>query len=170
MIDTDGRQAVTYFIGTEVENTVMKGERTLFVVGVHPVDEIQRHADANNIRHLYFGTSQSFTPKTVGDWTDWNSMMEPLLKAGYWCTLDFDVEYAPELHEESWNEYKTFIPMISVKLPHIRLYNYHATVKIDDNTWGDTNTGVWCHPLNELLTRDVYTDWKDYVGDTPIEH
>ena len=123
MIDTDGRQAVTYFIGTEVENTVMKGERTLFVVGVQPVDEIQRHADANNIRHLYFGTSQSFTPKTVGDWTDWNSMMEPLLKAGYWCTLDFDVEYAPELHEESWNEYKTFIPMISVKLPHIRLYN-----------------------------------------------
>lgn len=64
MIDTDGRQAVTYFIGTEVENTVMKGQRTLFVVGVRSVEEIRRHADDNGIKHLYFGTSQSFTPST----------------------------------------------------------------------------------------------------------
>lgn len=169
MIDTDGRQAVTYFIGTEVENTVMKGERTLFVVGVQPVEEIRRHADANGIRHLYFGTSQSFTPETDDEWCAWNGMIQPLLQAGYWCTLDFGVEYAVNLHEQGWCEYNTFVPMISVKLPYIRLYNYHATVKIDDNTWGDTNTGVWCHPLNELLTRDVYTDWKDYVGDTPID-
>ena len=59
--------------------------------------------------------------------------------------------------------------MISVKIPYIKLYNYNATVKIDDNTWGDTNPGVWCHPLNELLTRNVYTDWKDYKGDYPVE-
>lgn len=169
MIDTSGRQQVTYFIGTEVENTVMKGERTLFVVGVQPTADIKAHADANNIRHIYFGTSQSFTPIDADDWLRWNRMIEPLLQEGYWCTLDFDVSYADELHDESWCEYKTFIPMISVKLPYIKLYNYHATVKIDDTTWGATNTGVWCHPLNELLTRDVYTDWKDYVGDTPIE-
>ena len=169
MIDTDGRQAVTYFIGTEVENTVMKGQRTLFVVGVRSVEEIRRHADDNGIKHLYFGTSQSFTPSTDDEWSSWDGMIQPLLQAGYWCTLDFDVGYASSLHEQGWCEYNTFVPMISVKLPYIRLYNYHATVKIDDNTWGDTNTGVWCHPLNELLTRDVYTDWKDYVGDTPID-
>lgn len=168
MIDTDGRQQVIYFIGTEVENTIMKGERTLFVVGIQPVEIIKQYADANNIRHLYFGTSQSFTPKHSADWASWADMLKPLLNQGYYCTLDFGVEYADSIHEESWCEYHNFIPMISVKLPYIRHYNYNATLKIDDTTWGATNPGVWCHPLNELLTRNSYTDWKDYVGDTPI--
>jgi hypothetical protein len=168
-IDTNDRLALDYFIGTEVEHTAMKGELTLFVVGIKPVNEIlDILKTTNGIRHIYFGTSQSFTPNTSSDWQKWDKMITPLLKQGYWVTLDFDVKYADELHEEGWCEYNTFIPMISVKLPYIRLYNYNATIKIDDQTWGKTNPGVWCHPLNELMTRDVYTDWKDYVGDQPI--
>lgn len=167
-IDTDTRQHVDYFIGTEVENTAMKGELTLFVVGIKPVDEIVQLAEQYKVKHIYFGTSQSFHPQNPYDWDAWNQMITPLLVKDYWVTLDFGVEYAGEIHEESWCEFKTFIPMISVKIPYIRLYNYNATVKIDDKTWGDTNPGVWCHPLNELLTRNVYTDWKDYVGDTPV--
>ena len=167
-IDTSGRKQVDYFVGTEVENTIMKGERTLFVVGVKPVDEIVEIAEREGVRHLYFGTSQSFHPANPYEWAQWDDMIKPLLVKNYWVTLDFGVEYAPEIHEESWNEYNTFIPMISVKLPYIKQYNYHATLKIDDNTWGDTNPGVWCHPLNELLKRRVYTDWKDYVGDEPV--
>lgn len=167
-IDTEVRQQVEYFIGTEVENTVMKGKPTLFVVGIKPVEEILNIAAKNNIKHIYFGTSQSFNPHSAYDWNEWDEMITPLLVKDYWVTLDFDVQYANDLHEEGWCEYKTFIPMISVKIPYIRLYNYHATIKIDDKTWGDTNTGVWCHPLNELMTRNVYTDWSDYVGDTPV--
>ncbi len=167
-IDTSTRQQVDYFIGIEVENTVMKGQKTLFVVGVKDPDQIQALAEKHNIQHLYFGTSQSFHPHSAYDWKAWNDMITPLLVKDFWVTLDFDVQYAKDIHEEGWCEYKTFIPMISVKLPYLRLYNYHTTIKIDDNTWGDTNPGVWCHPLNELLTRDVYTDWKDYVGDIPL--
>jgi hypothetical protein len=92
-----------------------------------------------------------------------------LLQKGYWVTLDFGVEFANDIHEESWNEFFTFIPMISVKLPYIKLYNYNATLKIDDTTWGHSNPGVWCHPLDTLKSREVYTDWKDYIGDTPIK-
>jgi hypothetical protein len=167
-IDTSGRQQVDYFVGTEVENTIMKGESTLFVVGIKPVDEIVKLAEKHKIRHIYFGTSQSFHPFSPYDWAQWDDMIKPLLVKDYYVTLDFDVQYCRDLHEQSWCEYKTFIPMISVKIPYIRLYNYHATVKIDDNTWGDTNTGVWCHPLNKLMSRSVYTDWKDYVGDTTV--
>ena len=167
-IDTSGRQQVDYFVGIEVENTAMKGEKTLFVVGVKPVDEIVSLAEKHSIKHLYFGTSQSFHPQNPYDWAAWDEMIKPLLVKDFWVTLDFGVEYCKEIHEESWCEYNTFIPMISVKIPYIKLYNYNATVKIDDNTWGDTNPGVWCHPLNELLTRNVYTDWKDYVGDYPV--
>lgn len=175
-IDTQGRQQVDYFIGTEVENTIMKGELTLFVVGIKPVSEIIEIIQEQNsfldkskhIRHIYLGTSQSFHPVNPYDWAKWDEMIKPLLIKDYFVTLDFDVQYCKDLHEEAWCEYNTFIPMISVKIPYIKLYNYHATVKIDDNTWGDSNPGVWCHSLNELMTRDSYTDWKDYVGDTPV--
>lgn len=167
-LDTDTRQQVDYFVGTEVENTAMKGEQTLFVVGVKPVDEIIALANKHQIKHLYFGTSQSFHPTNPYEWENWDNMIKPLLIKDFWVTLDFGVEYCRDLNEQSWNEYNTFIPMISVKIPYIRQYNFNATLKIDDNTWGDTNPGVWCHPLNELLTRNVYTDWKDYVGDYPV--
>jgi hypothetical protein len=97
-------------------------------------------------------------------------MIKGLLLKDYWVTVDFDVQYAREFHDQvDWSIYHKFIPMISVKIPNISRYNYHTTLKIDDNTWGDTNPGVWCHPLNELMTRDVYTDWKDYVGDEPVD-
>lgn len=176
-IDTSGRQQVDYFVGIEVENTAMKNERTLFVVGIKPVEEILDIINDQNsyldvskhIKHIYFGTSQSFHPHSPYDWAEWNDMIKPLLIKDYWVTLDFGIEYATaDFHDQGWCEYNTFIPMISAKLPQLRQFNYNATLKIDDNTWGDTNPGVWCHPLNELLRRDVYTDWKDYVGDTTV--
>lgn len=175
-IDTMGRKATTYFIGTEVERTAMYGERTLFVVGVQPVDKIVSILNEQNsytdtskhIRHIYLGTSQSFTPTDYDDWKAWDKMIIELLDAGYWVTLDFGVEYADTFNEEGWCEYNTFIPMISVKIPHIKLYNYNATLKIDDTTWGHSNPGVWCHSLHDLMDRRVYTDWKDYVGDENV--
>ena len=59
--------------------------------------------------------------------------------------------------------------MISVKLPHIRGFNYNATLKIDDTTWGYSNPGVWCHSLHSLKDRSVYTDWKEDKADEPID-
>jgi hypothetical protein len=168
-LDTQERKAAKYFVGTEVENTAMKGEKTLFVVGIQPSDEIEFWAEKNELRHLYFGTSQSFTPETSEDYIAWEEMIVPLLKKGYWCTLDFDVAYAEGVLESGYDEYNTFISMISVKLPYIRQFNYNATLKLDDTTWGHSNQGVWCHGLHELQQRSVYTDWKDYVGDTVIE-
>jgi hypothetical protein len=171
-IDTDGRQRVDYFVGTEVENTTMKGEKTLFVVGIKPAEEIYKILEtveaAQGVRHIYLGTSQCFHPKTIEDWKEWDAFITRLLKANLWVTLDFGVEYASDMLEWSWNEFDNFVPMISVKLPYIKQFNYNATLKIDDTTWGHSNPGVWCHSLHELMSRDVYTDWKDYKGDTPV--
>ena len=168
-LNTDQRQDVVYFIGTEVERTAMYGEKTLFVVGVQPPHEIQKRADENNIRHIYFGTSQSFTPKDADDFEKWESMIKAMLTAGYWCTLDFGVEYAEGVLESGFDEHDNYISMISVKLPYIKQFNYNATLKIDDTTWGHSNSGVWCHSVHNLMDRSVYTDWRDYVGDTVIE-
>lgn len=176
-INTGERRTVTYFIGTEVEHTPMYGERTLFVVGVQPVIDIiniikEQNLNTNqskHIRHVYLGSSQSFAPAEYSDWEKWNTLILELLDVGYWVTLDFGVEYADLLHEYGWNENHRFIPMISVKIPCIKLYNYNATLKIDDTSWGATNSGVWCHSLHNLMDRKIYTDWKDYVGDEVIK-
>jgi hypothetical protein len=167
-IDTSSRQLVDYFVGTEVENTAMKGEKTLFVVGIKPVEELIKLCEQESVSHIYFGTSQSFHPHSPYDWAAWDEMIKPLLIKDYWVTLDFGVEYCRDLNEQSWNDYNTFIPMISVKIPYIKLYNYNATVKIDDNTWGDSNPGVWCHNLHDLQNRDRYTAWSKYTKDKVI--
>jgi hypothetical protein len=169
MLNTEQRQDVDYFVGVEVEHTMMKGHKTLFVVGIKPVDEIKAKAAEAGVKHIYFGTSQSYNP-IIGDYDSnkqWENMIVPLLEEKYWVTLDFDVKYAEDLHESSYCDYDTFIPMISVKLPYIKLFNYNATLKIDDRTWGATNPGVWSHRLDELKSIETFTPWHAYEGDTP---
>ena len=171
-IGTEGRQEVDYFIGTEVENTAMKGEKTLFVVGIKDPLEIYKIIEtvevAEGIRHIYLGTSQCFQPKTTEDWQAWDAFITRLLKANLWVTLDFGVEYAEGVLEYSWNEHFNFISMISVKLPYIQQFNYNATLKIDDTTWGHSNPGVWCHSLHSLMSRNTFTSWDDYREDTIV--
>ena len=59
VLDTQKRKQVTYFTGTEIENTCMKGEHTLFVVGVRPVEEIDMLAKNNNAQtHLLWNKSK----------------------------------------------------------------------------------------------------------------
>ena len=168
-LDTNKRQEVVYFTGTEVEHTAMKGERTLFVVGVQPCNEIQKRADAHGIKHLYFGTSQSFAPESDADWTAWENMIKALLSADYWCTLDYDVFYVKEVLELGFDEYNNFINMISVKLPYIKQFNYNATLKLDDIDFDSTNPGVWTHSLHKLMDRRKFTPWTDYSKDEVIK-
>lgn len=168
-LDTHERQKTDFFVGTEVEHTAMYGEKTLFIVGVHETHEIIKRALNHGVRHLYFGTSQSFKPEKDLEWVAWTHMIRELLDKKFWCTLDFDVKYAHEVLEMGLDEYDNYISMISVKLPYIRQFNYNATLKLDDTTWGDTNPGIWCHSLHNLQDRSVYTDWKDYKGDENID-
>ena len=59
-LDTQKRKQVVYFVGDEIENTIAKGFRTLFVVGTRDPKEIMDLADHHNCKHIYFGTSQSY--------------------------------------------------------------------------------------------------------------
>lgn len=171
-IDTEGRQAVTYFTGYEVEHTICYGMYTLFVVGTPPLEEILQQANRDeNIKHIYFGTSQSFNPiaMTEEEYTAWDNVIIGCLKENYWVSLDFDVKHIEGVIESGYNEYERFVPMISVKLPYINQLNYNATLKLDDLTWGKTNPGVWTHHLRDLMSRDKYTYWDQYTQDTVVE-
>jgi hypothetical protein len=164
-LDTDERQRVTYFCGFEVEHTPTYGKFTLFVVGTPPLEEILKLAKDQQVEQIYFGTSQSFEPNNFEDWAVWDDRISKCLENGYWVTLDFDVKHAETMLDYSWVEFDKFVPMISVKLPFIRTFNYNAVVKIDDSTFGSTNPGVWCHGVNELMNREKFTSWHQYRGD-----
>jgi len=171
MLDTNERQAVTYFTGYEVEHTICYGMKTLFVVGTPPVEEILEQAVANDCKHIYFGTSQSFNPQELSqqEYSRWDNVILPALKQDYWVTLDFDVKHAEGVLESGYSEYERFVPMISVKLPYIKQFNYNATLKLDDITWGKSNPGVWTHQLHDLMQRDKYTYWDQYTQDEEIK-
>lgn len=168
-LNTKERQGVVYFTGYEVEHTICHGMKTLFVVGTPDFEEIKQQADKQDIKHIYFGTSQSFNPENPSDYRSWNSLIGRFLSEGYWVTLDFDVKHSDLVTESHWNECDRFVPMISVKLPYIKLYNYNATLKLDDTTWGHSNPGVWTHQLHELMAKDKYTYWDQYTQDEEIK-
>ena len=162
----EGHENTQFFVGTEIEHSPAMNKTTLFVVGVQPVDIIQwKLSDANSrrrdpITHIYFGANQSFDGE---DWQDWEYMIRFCLeKIPNYCTLDLDVKYGEDLLNTALVEFHNFIPMLSVKLPHIAQLGYNATIKLDDKDFAATNPGVWCHSLHNLQKREVFTDWSKY--------
>ena len=96
-LNTEERQAVVYFTGYEVEHTICHGMFTLFVVGTPPVNEILAKAEEYGVKHIYFGTSQSFPNIDINDadtWNKWTKTITACLLNDYWCTLDLDVKQA----------------------------------------------------------------------------
>lgn len=168
-IDTQERLDADFFTGVEVENTPFKGIKHLFIVGVKHPDEIKDIAAQSGTKHLYFGTSQSFAPESDDDWNAWSEMIVPLLREGYVCILDYDVFYAEEVLEQGFDDFPNFVSMISIRLPHIDKFNSHATIKLDDTTWGHSNQGVWTHRLGSLQTDESFTPWHEYKGDEIVK-
>ena len=169
-LNTEERQDVVYFTGYEVEHTICYGMKTLFVVGTPALEEILTKAKEKEVKHIYFGTSQSFNPKamTHGEYKAWDDVIFGCLKSDYWVSLDFGVEHIEGVIESGYSEYAKFVPMISVKLPYINQLNYNATLKLDDITWGKTNPGVWTHHLHSLMSKDKFTYWDQYTQDTKL--
>jgi hypothetical protein len=164
-MNREGHENAAFFTGTEVEHTPAFGKKTLFVVGVQTSDDIAAHIQG--CEHIYFGANQSL-PNYDTDargWLDWENMIQPFLKTGYLCTLDIDVKCVEGLLETGLTEHHNFIPMISVKLPYIKLLGYNATLKLDDQDFAATNPGVWCHSIHDLQNRDHFTDWSKYTKD-----
>lgn len=170
-MNREGHENTRFFVGTEVEHTPVYGHKTLFVVGIQPVADILHWATHQECDHIYFGANHSF-PKSAANtaqvWQPWEDMIVECLKQKLWCTLDIDVSNTEGLLESPLVEYRTFIPMISVKLPYINQLGYNATIKLDDKDFDATNPGVWCHSLHKLQSRETFTSWSDYSKDTTI--
>ena len=170
--NTGSSDAVTFFVGDEIEKTPAFGMRTLFIVGVHEPEAITALLTSrlaySDIKHIYFGANQSFNPAGTNDaetWKAWEDMIYVCLENDYWCTLDLDVKDVEGLLESGLIEKRRFIPQISVKLPYLQQLGYNATIKLDDKDFDASNPGVWCHSLHSLTTRETFTNWDQYGKD-----
>jgi hypothetical protein len=167
------RVAPDFFTGVEVENSPAKGMRTLFVVGLQPVDTIIANVLNSKSQHVYIGANMSLHNLANDDhdgWREWDRMIEGVLESGKvdYVTVDFTSAQVEGFLESLASEDNRVIPMISVKLPYTKLLNYNTTIKIDDKDFNATNPGVWCHALHDLMDRDTFTPWHAYVGDNPV--
>ncbi len=169
-------KGITFFIGTEVEHTPMHGERTLFVVGTPDKATIVQYAVDNEIKHIYCGANQSFDVKRMIDGyyhiersDAWENMVSFLLKAGFWVTLDIDIEFTEWMLECSFSQHNRFIPMLSAKIPYIDQLNYNACLKLDDKDFDKTNPGVWTHRVHDLKDKQLFTDWSKYTQDEILD-
>jgi hypothetical protein len=171
-----GHENVDFFVGTEVERTPAFGRRTLFVVGVQPIQNIQDWLDdyhsyedrSYHIEHVFFGANHSFNPQTPEEWRKWESMITYFLERGYLCTLDIPISAVEEFNDGSLCDFRNFVPQIRVSVPYTKLWNYNTMLKIDDKDFDATNPGVWCHSLHSLMSRETFTSWDDYKGDKKL--
>lgn len=156
---------VNFFQGIEVEKTIMYGKMTMFVVGLQDSTKIIQIAKSLGIEHIYLGANKSFHQSN-----EWEPMVDTLLQAGLWVTLDFPVRLHNFVMRMMGNHMRQsrFIPMISIELPNVEIYNYNTTIKIDDIDMDHSNPGVWCHSLHDLLDRDKFTTWDEYNDDKVI--
>jgi hypothetical protein len=171
-----GHTDTNFFVGTEVEHTPAYGKRTLFVVGVQSIDDIQGWIDdfgnfeqeSDHVQHIFFGANHSFDPANNLEWQRWESMVQHFVKLGYLCSLDIPLSAVEQFNDTGLCEYSNFIPQIRVSIPYIKLWNYNTMLKIDDNDFDATNPGVWSHSLHSLMDRQVFTPWSDYTKDQTL--
>lgn len=165
---TDGvNDAVTFFIGNEVEHTPAYGMRTLFVTGVQSVDEIAKHLQG--CKHIFFGANHSYNPQTYEEHKAWEEMIFFFLNKDYLCSLDIPINQVEEFNDSGLCEHNNFIPQIRVPIPYIKLWNYNTMLKIDDKDFKATNPGVWSHSLHTLMDRTKFTDWTQYQNDEIVK-
>jgi hypothetical protein len=169
---TGEKEYILFFIGNEVEHTPAFGDRTLFVVGIQPIDLIKRMLNKYDCYHIYLGANQSFN---LGDNSinshiseSWDNLIRAVLNLNILTTLDFDVKYVEWVCKNGYAENNLFISQISVKIPYLQQLGYNAVLKIDDKDFKASNPGVWCHTLHDLTSHESFTSWSKYSKDEII--
>jgi hypothetical protein len=169
--ETGSATDVRFFTGIEVEKTPAHGMKTLFVTGLNAPSIIREYLEDE--LHIFFGANHSFNPASsqhsADYYEEWDKMITPFLEQGYWCSLDIPVNGCEEFLEGPLVEYDRFIPQLRVPIPYIKQWNYNTMLKIDDKGFEESNPGVWCHSLHDLMDRSKFTNWNEYKNDKIVD-
>jgi hypothetical protein len=163
---------VQFYVGVYQENSIARGNNTLYVIGEPDIEEVIRRLTQYNgedeITHIFFGAEHSFKVSTFEEMESWTETIQHFLTLEYWCTLDVDVSLVNFIHETDLSSWNKFIPMLSVKIPYSRDLGYNAVVKIDDVEFNHSNYGIWTHALHDLMSFDKFTSWDAYNEDVIV--
>jgi len=170
----DGHNNTIFFVGGEVEKTPAFAKKTLFVVGFQNTETVEKYAKEHKVQHIFLGANHSFDASHYTEYfgKTWNDQITYLLDKGYWVTLDYQAhEHAMVLNMLNpgiWQS-RLFVPLLSVRIPHIQMSSANLTVKIDDVDFKATNPGVWCMHFREVTDSNRFTDWVEYATDVVIK-
>jgi hypothetical protein len=160
-----------FFLGKEVEKTPAYGLKTLFVVGLVSIDEINNILNdpfcsvGETVEHIFFGANHSFNPVEFQELTDWENLIYHFLKLDYRCSLDIPLSVCTTILQTKLIENNNFIPQIRVPIPFTKQWNYNTMLKLDDTSYNYSNPGIWTHSLHDLMDRNKFTDWLEYKDD-----
>ena len=150
------------FVGTEVEDSKFKGERTLFVPMLvkqqgSELKNLISKAKENSCTHVYLGANK------LDKFYDWGVILE-IIKTPLNVTLDVNARNHFILGSVPWSllDPKRFNLMISLEVPAVQ--PNMVSVKLDDVGFGATNPGVWVAPVEAL----TFTAWDKYIKDELI--
>ena len=164
-------EEVDYFTGIEVENTKAKGLRTLFVVDIQDPKEVISRARQQNAVHVYLGANHSYHKDWVRMRNGFYDMVKACIDKGLIVSLNFwahELTQAKNDIKELWTHEK-FIPQLSISIPNINTENTYLNIKIDDNSiQQQTNKGVWCFDLYDVIKDEYVTTWNQFANDKPI--
>ena len=162
----DSADDVIYFVGPEVEKTLMYGRPTLFKVGERPYDEIIKmvkkaeELTEQKISHIYFTANQS-----LGEIENWPTV-ERLIQNGFFVTVDGPLASVSHILNELPTDNEKLIIMLSIEFLNISNLNSKNTfLKLDDVTFNYSNSGVWVNKLADVTTVDSFTSWDEYKKD-----
>ncbi len=158
-----------FFTGIEIENTKAKGLKTLFVIGVQDPSEIVNTALSHKAMHVYLGANHSYSHLMTG----WYNMTKACIDNNLAVSINFyesDINYLKQEMKELWI-HELFIPQLSIPIPNINTENKNFNIKIDDMSINrQTNKGIWCFDLKDVLTTDNLTTWDQFANDKPLNN
>ena len=160
---------VSDFTGIEVERTPCHGMKTYFVVGVPKdtpvnfVNKIIKH----DIEQVYFGANHSFK-----NWKDkWTEPVFDLIKeclnAKLHVTIDVDPVTVPYQIKQFLSNAK-FSLTYAIIVPNIDKIKGTINIKLDDEDFEATNSGVWSTTIETIQVPNNYTGWDEYKKDKPV--
>lgn len=175
-----GHEGVTFFVGPEIEQSPAFGKKTLFVVGLQDTAIVEKHANDNQIKHIFLTANRSFDTVELKDGvyvvgntlaSDWAKQIAYLLNRNFMVSIDYPahkhVMLLAILDQSIWQS-RNFVPILSVAVPHVTTSSPNLTIKIDDINFKATNPGVWCMNYTEVTDSNRFTSWSEYADDMVI--
>jgi len=160
-----------FFTGIEVENTKARGLRTLFVVDIQRPKEVVSRATQHIVNHVYLGANHSYHKDHIVRRNGFYNMVKACIDKGLIVSLNFwahELAQVKEDMKELWT-HENFIPQLSISIPNINTENTYLNIKIDDNSiQQQTNKGVWCFDLYDVIKEEYVTTWNQFANDKPI--